>query len=295
MKDCTLCPRECHADRAGGINGYCGMSDEIYAARAALHMWEEPCISGEEGSGTVFFSGCPLRCVYCQNQNIAIGKAGKPVTIERLCDIFFELKDKKANNINLVTPTHYVHKIVEAVELAKGRGFNLPFVYNTGNYEKTDTLRLLDGIIDVYLPDCKYFSAQIAKEYSNAPDYFEYAFNGIKEMLRQTGRPRFDSRGIMEKGVLVRHLVLPGHTEDSKEVIKRLFNEFGNDVYLSIMNQYTPMPAMKNHPFLSRKLTKEEYDEVVDFAIDIGVEKGFIQEEETAKESFIPAFDFEGI
>lgn len=295
MKGCTLCPRECHADRTGKVMGYCGMPDEIYAAKAALHMWEEPCISGEEGSGTVFFSGCPLRCIYCQNRDIAIGKAGKPITTERLCEIFFELKDKKANNINLVTPSHYVHKIVEAVELAKGRGFNLPFVYNTGNYEKTETLRMLDGLIDIYLPDCKYFSSQAAKEYSNAPDYFEYAFNGVKEMLRQTGKPQFDYRGIMKKGVIVRHLVLPGHTDDSKEVIKRLFSEFGNDVYLSIMNQYTPMQAMKNHPILGRKLTKEEYDEVVDFAIDIGVENGFIQEDETAEESFIPAFDFEGI
>lgn len=295
MKECVLCPRECHADRTEGKTGYCGMSDEIYAARAALHMWEEPCISGEEGSGTIFFSGCSLRCIYCQNREIAIGKAGKPVTIERLCDIFFELKEKKANNINLVTPTHYVHHIAKAVRMAKGRGFDLPFVYNTGTYEKTESLQMLEGMIDVYLPDCKYFSPELSKEYSNAPDYFLVAMKAIREMLRQVGEPQFNQKGIMQKGVIVRHLVLPGHTEDSKKIIKALYEEFGDAIYISIMNQYTPMAALKNHPLLGRRVSRREYDKVVDYALDIGIVNGFVQEEGTAQESFIPAFDEEGI
>lgn len=295
MRDCTLCPRECHVDRTAGQVGYCGMPDEIYAARAALHMWEEPCISGREGSGTVFFSGCPLRCIYCQNREIALGKTGKPILPERLSDIFFELKEKGANNINLVTPTHYVHHIAAAVQMARGRGFDLPFVYNTGNYEKVQTLKMLEGYIDVYLPDCKYYSAELAMQYSNAPDYFEIAVRGIEEMLRQVGAPRFDGRGMMTKGVIVRHLLLPGHTRDSKNIIKRLYELFGDDIYISIMNQYTPMGALKNHPRLCRAVTKREYDSVVDYAIELGVTNGFIQEEGTSKESFIPPFDYEGI
>lgn len=295
MRDCTLCPRECHVDRAAGQVGYCGMPDEIYAARAALHMWEEPCISGREGSGTVFFSGCPLRCIYCQNREIALGKAGKPILPERLSDIFFELKEKGANNINLVTPTHYVHHIAAAVQMARGRGFDLPFVYNTGNYEKVQTLKRLEGYIEVYLPDCKYYSDELALQYSNAPHYFETAVRGIEEMLRQVGAPRFDGRGMMTKGIIVRHLLLPGHTQDSKNIIKRLYGLFGDDIYISIMNQYTPMRALKNHPKLCRTVTKREYDSVVDYAIELGVTNGFIQEEGTSQESFIPPFDYEGI
>lgn len=295
MKDCTLCPRECHANREAGNAGYCGMPEEIYAARAALHMWEEPCISGEEGSGTVFFSGCSLRCIYCQNRDIAIGKTGKPISVERLADIFFELKEKGANNINLVTPTHYVHSIVRAIQIAKGRGFNLPFIYNTGNYEKVETLKMLEGLIDVYLPDCKYYSSELGREYSNAPDYFEVAIRGIGEMLRQVGNPQFDERGRMTRGVIVRHLVLPGHTRDSMKVIHQLYESFGDSIYISIMNQYTPMQELKDHPLLGRRLKKREYDEVVDYAIELGVTNGFIQEEGTCEESFIPPFNCEGI
>lgn len=295
MKDCTLCPRECHVNRENGQIGYCGMTDEILAARAALHMWEEPCISGKEGSGTVFFSGCSLRCIYCQNHDIAIGKSGRKIELERLVDIFFELKEKGANNINLVTPTHYVHKIVNAIEMAKGKGFDLPFVYNTGNYEKVETLKMLDGLIDVYLPDCKYYSDELSIEYSNAKNYHSIAIDGIQEMLRQVGNSDFDERGMMQKGVIVRHLVLPGHVEDSKNVIKSLHENFGDSIYISIMNQYTPMETMQEHKNLRRKLTTWEYNQVVDYAIEKGVVNGFIQERGTAKESFIPAFDYEGV
>ena len=294
--ECTLCPRDCHADRLHGNFGYCGQSWEIKAARAALHMWEEPCISGESGSGTVFFSGCPLRCVFCQNHNIALGKAGATITKERLVEIFFELKEKGANNINLVTPTHFIPQIREALLLAKKQGLNIPIVYNTGSYECVKSLQMLEGIVDIYLPDFKYWGKDLAKKYSNAEDYREHASAAIAEMLRQTGAPVMDeATGLMKKGVIVRHLVLPGQVEDSKKILKYLYETYKDDIYISIMNQFTPVGDMSSYPELTRTLTAEEYDEVVDYAIDLGVEYGFIQEQGTASESFIPEFDLEGM
>ena len=294
--ECTLCPRDCHADRLHGNFGYCGQSWEIKAARAALHMWEEPCISGESGSGTVFFSGCPLRCVFCQNHNIALGKAGATITKERLVEIFFELKEKGANNINLVTPTHFIPQIREALLLAKKQGLNIPIVYNTGSYECVKSLQMLEGIVDIYLPDFKYWGKDLAKKYSNAEDYRERASAAIAEMLRQTGAPVMDeATGLMKKGVIVRHLVLPGQVEDSKKILKYLYETYKDDIYISILNQFTPVGDMSSYPELTRTLTAEEYDEVVDYAIDLGVEYGFIQEQGTASESFIPEFDLEGI
>jgi len=295
MSDCTLCPRNCHADRAKGQKGYCGMTDELVIARAALHMWEEPCISGEKGSGTVFFSGCAMGCVYCQNYKISRGMAGKKVTVERLSEIFFELWEQGANNINLVTPSHYVPQIIDAIKIAKEKGFDLPIVYNSSGYEKTETLRLLEGYIDVYLPDLKYMSNEIAKRYSNAEGYFIYASKAINEMLRQVGKPVFNEEGIMLKGVIVRHLALPGYMQDSKNIIKYLYENFSDDIYISIMNQYTPLLTVQNYPEIDRKITDEEYDELVDYAISLGVENGFIQEGETALESFIPEFNCEGV
>jgi len=294
-KDCVLCPRECHADRTGGERGYCKSSDELVVARAALHMWEEPCISGEEGSGTVFFSGCALGCVYCQNRNISKGLAGKIITTERLADIFLELQDKGANNINLVTPSHYVPHIIEALSISSKKGLVLPVVYNCSGYEKVETLKLLEGYVDVYLPDLKYMSAEPAVKYSNCRDYFEVAAAAIEEMVRQVRETSFDERGIMQKGVIVRHLTLPGYLEDSKRIIKYLHETYGNRIFISIMNQYTPISENEVYPELNRKITEEEYEELVDFAIQIGVENGFIQEGETALESFIPEFDGEGV
>lgn len=254
-------------------------------------MWEEPCISGEKGSGTVFFSGCPLHCVYCQNQKISQCEIGKILTVSELSDTFLELQNKGANNINLVTPTHYILQIREALLLAKEKGLTVPIVYNTGGYEKVESLRLLGGLVDVYLPDCKYFSSEIGAKYSNAPDYFMVAMAAIREMYEQVGKPCFNQDGIMTKGVIVRHLLLPGLLEDSKSVIRALYKEFGDDVYLSIMNQYTPMPDIgKKYPELAVKVNHKDYDELVDYAIDMGVENGFIQEGETALESFIPDF-----
>lgn len=287
---CMLCPRGCGADRTSGQLGVCGCPADIYIARAALHMWEEPCISGKEGSGAVFFTGCPLRCVFCQNRKIALGKIGQAISRERLVEIFFELKEQGANNINLVTPTHYVPQIREALLDAKKQGLNLPIVYNTSSYETVETIKMLEGLVDIYLPDMKYVSSELSKKYSNAPDYFVVADKAITEMVRQVGAPRFEGE-LIKKGVIVRHMILPGHTRDSKAVIKYLVETYKNDIYVSIMNQYTPLAEMERYPELNRKITKREYQKVLDYALQIGLEQGFVQEGETAKESFIPNFE----
>ena len=350
--DCCLCPRNCHVDRTQGKTGYCGQTDQICAARAALHMWEEPCISGDAGSGAVFFSGCTLGCVFCQNHSIAAGSVGKTISTERLAEIFLELQAQNAWNINLVTAGHFAPQVVRALELAKKRGLHLPIVYNTSGYEKVETLRMFDGLVDIYLPDFKYLSTELAGTYSHAADYPQVAKLALQEMVRQAGTAQFEivsgensgqitgelsvgvaysdgtsddsagNPGVDEKssailgtdtcfedseseesvlermlrGVVVRHLVLPGHVEESKNVIRYLYETYGDQIYLSIMNQYTPMPGIeRGYPELGRKITPQEYDEVVDYAIDIGVENGFIQDGETAEESFIPEFDISGI
>jgi putative pyruvate formate lyase activating enzyme len=282
-------------DRTNGQRGYCKETEDIVVARAALHYWEEPCISGEEGSGTVFFSGCAMGCVYCQNYNIAMGKTGKEITIDRLAEIFLELQEKKANNINLVTPSHYILQIIEAIELARKKGLQLPIVYNSSGYEKVDSLALLKDYVDIYLPDLKYMDSEPARKYSGCPDYFDYASKAIREMVRQTGEPIFDEKGMMKKGVIVRHLSLPGYLKDSKNIIKYLYDSFGDSIYISIMNQYTPLKNVKNYPEINRKITEDEYKELVDYAIDLGLENGFVQEGETASESFIPEFNEEGV
>lgn len=298
---CNLCPRNCLVDRGNGKIGYCGQTEKIRIARAALHMWEEPCISGREGSGTVFFCGCTLRCIFCQNHRIALGQnehkefIGKEVSVERLKEIFLELQESNANNINLVTGTHYIPQIAEAIRLAKKEGLVIPVVYNTSGYEKVESLRLLEGLVDIYLPDMKYVSKELSREYSHAENYFEVAKDALEEMVRQVGQAKFDEKGYMKKGVIVRHLVLPGSTKDSKSVLEYLWNTYGNRIYISIMNQYTPMEQIKNHPLLSRKVTKREYAKVVDYALNLGWENAFIQEGETAKESFIPGFHGEGV
>lgn len=293
---CNLCPRACNRNRANGELGFCGMPEDIYIARAALHMWEEPCISGKEGSGAVFFTGCPLRCVFCQNRKIALGKIGKKISVERLSEIFIELQSQGANNINLVTPTHYNMQIKEALVRAKNRGLTIPIVYNTSSYENVETLKNLEGLIDVYLPDLKYVSSELSQRYSNAPDYFVVASKAIDEMYRQVGECVFDEKGKIKKGVIVRHMILPGHTKDSKAVLDYLVKKYKNDIYVSIMNQYTPMEDLQGYEEINRKVTKREYEKVVNYSLEIGLENGFIQEGGTAKESFIPDFDeFKGI
>lgn len=316
MRECKLCPRKCSVDRSSGQRGICGETEEIRAARASLHMWEEPCISGENGSGTVFFSGCSLHCIFCQNYQIANGGKGEKLTIEQLAEVFLRLQDKGANNINLVTATHYVPQVVQALEKAQRDGLHLPVVYNSSGYEEVDTVKRLEGYVDIYLPDFKYVDNQLSRQYSNAPDYFHKAKDAVKEMVRQTGEMQFTDeatkresldiaeyqrrseageRLIMTRGVIVRHLLLPGCLEDSKRVIKYLLQEYGDKIFISIMNQYTPLPHMKKHPTLNRKVTEEEYEELLEYAIASGIENGFLQEGDVAMESFIPEFDGRGI
>lgn len=308
MQDCTLCPRNCHVDRLHGHAGYCGQTASLTAARAALHFWEEPCLSGSQGSGTVFFSGCNLRCVFCQNHNIAIGKTGSSISLERLSDIFLELQDKGAHNINLVTPTHFIPQIAYSLENAKNHGLSIPVVYNTGSYEKVESLRILDGLVDIYLPDLKYYSPELSLRYSHAADYFEIATAAIAEMYRQVGKPviapadsnisgnhHADAPNLMQRGCIVRHLILPGQTKDSKKILRYLYETYKNDIYVSIMNQYTPLPHVAGIAELNRTVTAKEYDRVITFAQRLGIGNGFIQEGSTASESFIPSFDCEGI
>lgn len=295
---CNLCPRDCRVKREDGAAGYCLMDGRIFLARAALHMWEEPCISGEKGSGTVFFSGCNLRCVYCQNYEIAVGKKGKEVSIGRLAEIFLELQDKGAANINLVTPDHYVMQAAQAVLKAKKEGLSLPVVYNGSGYEKWEVIKNLSGVVDIFLTDFKYMDSGIAEKYSKAPDYPEVAAKALKEMVNISGEAVFDEGGMMQKGVIVRHLLLPGHKRNAKNVIKYVHDAYGDQVYLSLMSQYTPFDRLEQNPEyheLCRKVTKREYRAVVDYAIEIGVKNAFIQEGDVAGESFIPEFDGEGI
>lgn len=297
MSNCNLCPRQCGADRENGKSGICGVSGKnILAARAALHFWEEPCISGERGSGTVFFSGCPLRCVYCQNYQIAGTEVGMEISEERLKEIFLELQEKGAHNINLVTPTHYTPEIIRAIRKAKERGLRLPIVYNCSGYEKVETLKMLKGIVNVYLTDFKYMERETAVRYSKAPDYPEIARAALKEMMNQTGEAKFDENGIMQSGVIVRHLLLPGHVRNARAVVKYVYETYGDQLYLSLMNQYTPLPQVKKEfPELDRRVTEREYQRLISYALEIGVENAFIQDGNTAKESFIPMFDYEGI
>lgn len=297
-QNCTICPRNCGVDRTLQKTGVCRMTEKLRIARAALHFWEEPCISGSGGSGTVFFSGCSLHCVYCQNQKIANGSIGKEIDTGRLAEIFLELQEQGAHNINLVTGGHYLFHIIDAVERAKSQGLCLPIVYNTSSYEKVDSLKRLEGIVDIYLPDFKYMDSFYAKKYSNAEDYPQVAKNAIAEMVRQKPEVVFSNRdenGLMLQGVLVRQLLLPGLLEDAKEVTKYLLDTYGNQIYISLMSQYTPLVKSEDYPELARTVTVEEYEQWVDYAISIGIEQGFVQEGEVAKESFIPDFDCKGV
>lgn len=291
---CNLCPRNCNTDRDKTL-GYCGMPNTLKISRAALHMWEEPCISAENGSGTVFFSGCNMGCVYCQNKDISHGGFGKEISEERLAEIFLELQNKSAHNINLVTPTHYTPQIVTAVKKAREMGLKIPVVYNTSGYEKAENIHLLKDTVDVYLPDFKYMSADTAKKYSHCTDYPQVVKKAIDAMVKQTGPCVFDQDGVVQKGTVVRVLVLPGFKEEAKSIIEYLYTTYGDDIFISIMSQYTPCTDLENYPEINRKLTCEEYDDVIDFAVELGLENGFVQEGESASESFIPPFNLEGV
>lgn len=294
-ENCLLCPRKCGINRSTGQTGVCGVSSEIKVARAALHYWEEPCISGKRGSGAVFFSGCSLHCVFCQNREISDGKEGKVISKERLSDIFIELAGKGANNINLVTPGQYIPDIVWAVNDAKSRGMKLPIIYNTSGYENVTELKLLEGIVDVYLPDFKYMDSTLSARYSRAKDYPSVAKQALSEMVRQQPDVVIDdATGLIQKGVIVRQLLLPGHVNDAKAVLKYLYDTYRDHVYISMMSQFTPI-ALKDYPEINRTVTKREYERLVNYALEIGITNAFIQEGDVAKDSFIPAFDCEGV
>lgn len=294
-ENCLLCPRKCGINRRTGQTGVCGVSSEIKVARAALHYWEEPCISGKRGSGAVFFSGCSLHCVFCQNREISDGKEGKVISKERLSDIFMELASKGANNINLVTPGQYIPDIVWAVNDAKSRGMKLPIIYNTSGYENVTELKLLEGIVDVYLPDFKYMDSTLSARYSRAKDYPSVAKQALSEMVRQQPDVVIDdATGLIQKGVIVRQLLLPGHVNDAKAVLKYLYDTYHDHVYISMMSQFTPI-ALKDYPEINRTVTKREYERLVNYALEIGITNAFIQEGDVAKDSFIPAFDCEGV
>lgn len=289
---CTICPRACGVDRNNGKIGYCGEGAAIRVARTSLHQWEEPCITGKYGSGTVFFSGCNLKCIFCQNHNIADSSVGKIFTVEELAEAFLRLQKKKATNINLVTAGHFAEQIIPAIYLAKEKGLRIPIVYNSSGYESIESLQKLEGLVDVYLPDCKFFDSELSKNYAKAADYFKVVKTAIAEMVRQVGEPVFDEQsGNMTRGVIVRHLVLPGHTKDSMTLLHYLHETYGNQIYVSIMNQFTPVIRQETYVNLNRRVTKREYEKVLDYAIEIGIENAFVQDGETAKESFIPEFD----
>ena len=291
---CNLCPRNCNVDRSMKL-GYCMAPNNMVIARYSLHMWEEPVISGETGSGTIFFSYCNMRCCFCQNYEISELHKGKVVSVEEFSDICLELQEKEASNINLVTPTMFVPWIREGLLLAKSKGLNIPIVYNTSSYENIDTIKMLDGIVEIYLADLKYYDNSLGIKYSKCNDYFKYASLCIDEMVKQIGGNIIGKDGLMKKGVIVRHLVLPSCVEDSKNIIKYLYDKYGDNIFISIMNQYTPVRKSK-YIELNRKVTDDEYDEVVDYAYDLGVRKAFIQEGCTQDSSFIPDFDeFVGI
>ncbi len=290
-----LCPRNCGADRGSGEIGYCRVDDRPRVARAALHFWEEPCISGENGSGTVFFSGCNLGCVFCQNQAISRGQAGKIITVERLAEIFLEQEARGASNLNLVTPSHYTPAVVAALRLAKGNGFSLPVVWNSSSYEKVETLKILEGLVDVYLPDMKYKAERISSRYANAADYFPTASAALAEMHRQQPRLVFDGTGLLRKGCLVRILLLPGCLEDVKQLLASLFARYGNSVYFSLMAQYTPVGDLRNYPEINRRIREDEYEEWLEYAVSLGVEQAFVQELDSADVSFVPEFNGKGV
>lgn len=291
LKNCTLCPHKCGINRLKGYTGRCKCDDKLKIALASLHMFEEPCISGKNGSGTVFFSNCNLNCIYCQNYEISHLGKGKEITIEHLAEIFLKQQEKGAHNINLVTPTMYVMQIIEAIKIAKSKGLNIPIVYNSNGYENVDTIKLLDGYIDVYLPDLKYYSNELSKKYSNINNYFETATSAIKEMYNQVGKAQFDQNGMIKKGVIIRHLVLPNHIQNTKNILKWISDNMPKDIYVSVMAQYFPSYKAKEDDLINRKLNKKEYGEILNYLYSLDLENGYIQELGEHEEEYVPDFD----
>jgi len=294
IEKCNLCPRRCNADRSHGEYGFCSAGAQVKIALVSLHKWEEPCLSGEKGAGTVFFSHCNLHCVFCQNYKISQEGKGIEVTTERLAEIFLEQQDRGAASLDLVTPTHYVPQILAALKLAKQRGLQLPVVYNSNAYETEETIVSLHGSVDVFLPDLKYADEVSACRYSKAPGYFTAASAAIRRMVESVGRPVIEA-GRMNRGVIVRHLILPGHKDESMRIVDWLWQTFGDDIYISLMNQFTPMHEVADYPEINRRLTTYEYDKVVDHARELGITQCFIQQGRTASEKFVPRFDGQGV
>ena len=295
LHSCRLCPRSCGVDRTAGQTGFCRAGALPRVALASLHQWEEPCLSGTRGSGAIFFSRCNLACVFCQNHPISQQDRGADISIDRLAAVFLEQQHRGAHNLNLVTPTPYVPQIIAALSLARESGFTLPVVYNTSAYDNPETIEMLRGWVDIYLPDLKYCNDALAVRYSRAPDYFSHALRAIDAMIRQVGDCVFDDEGLLQRGVLIRHLALPGQAEDSRRILRLIRETFGPDIWFSLMNQYTPQPGLANFPELARPLTEVEYEGLIDFALSLGLENGFIQEGGAASESFIPFFNLDGV
>ncbi len=289
LKKCVLCPRKCGVNRYEN-KGVCGANNKIKLAYYSLHQWEEPVISGTNGSGTIFFSNCNMKCIYCQNKKISLDGYGKYISNKKLGEIMLELQDKGAHNINLVTPTHYVPQIASLLHKLKGNELNIPIVYNTSSYECVGTIMMMRNLVDIYLADLRYYDDSLAVNYSSSPNYFEYATMAIDEMYRQVGKYELDNNGMLKKGLVVRVLILPGHIDDSKKIIEYLYKTYGNDIFISIMNQYTPVNTCI-YSNLNRKITEDEYNEVIDYAVDLGITNAFVQDGDTASESFIPDFN----
>lgn len=292
---CNLCPRKCGVNRLKGQLGFCKASEAIKIAKACLYPFEEPCISGSNGSGTIFFSNCNLSCVFCQNHEISSSGIGVEISILRLSEIFLEQQEKGAHNINLVTPTHYVPQIIEALKLSKSKGLNIPILYNSNGYDSIDTIKSLKNHIDVYLPDLKYFDNKYSVKYSNAPNYFSFASRAISEMAHQVGDVKISKDGLIQKGVIIRHLMLPGLLFDSKKIMDYIYKNFGDTVYFSLMNQYTPMHKAKEYKELNKTLNIKHYDSLINYCLDLGLTNGFIQDSGTCSEAFVPDFNLKDI
>ena len=291
LEKCEICPHKCKVNRALGNRGRCRCNDKIKIALASIHNYEEPCISGKNGSGTIFFSNCNLKCIYCQNYEISQLDKGKEITIDHLAEIFINQQNKNVNNINLVTPTMYVPQIIEAIKIARNNGLKIPIIYNSNGYENMETIKMLDGYIDVYLPDLKYYSNEIAKKYSKIDNYFSNAVNAIKEMQKQVGNPIFNEDGIIQKGVIIRHLILPNHILNTKKILKYIKENFDENTYISVMAQYFPTYKAKDDDKINRKISKKEYKEVEEYLYLLNLKNGYIQELGEHEEEYVPNFD----
>ena len=295
LEKCKVCPRNCNVNRLNGQKGYCKANDKVKVALASIHEFEEPCISKINGSGTIFFSNCNLRCLYCQNHEISQEGIGKEITINRLAEIFLMQQERKVNNINLVTPTMYAYQIKEAIYLARKKGLNIPIIYNTNGYENIETIKMLNGYIDVYLPDLKYYSNELSIKYSDAPNYFSVATKAIKEMYNQVGKAEFDENGIIKKGMIIRHLILPNHMQNTKNILKWIKENLEDDALVSVMAQYFPTYKAKNDKYINRKITLREYKEIENYMYLIGLNNGYMQDLGKHEEEYVPKFDLSNV